>query len=47
LLKTKLKPAYRYEDARMHRDQDDDEPIQRGGDPYDDDDAAGQALTFE
>ena len=31
----------------MHRDQDDDEPIQRGGDTYDDDEGTGQALTFE
>lgn len=33
--------SFRYEDGRMHRDQDDDEPIQRGGDPYDDDEGAG------
>jgi len=30
----------------MQRDQDDDEPIQRSGAEYDDDEGAGAPLTF-
>lgn len=41
------RPACRYnEEHRVHRDQDDDEPIQRSGDGYDDE-SAGVPLTFE
>lgn len=37
----------KYDEGRVHRDQDDDEPIQRSGSGYDDEQSAGVPLTFE